>query len=98
MKKSYRLLIMMLLVFVTANTAAAQKDSTAIVKKGWTFGALPSIGYNTDLGFQYGALAEVYYYGDGSTFPQYQHLMYVEANYTTKRSGLFRFFYDSKCL
>ena len=68
------------------------------IKRGWTFGALPSIGYNTDLGFQYGALAEVYYYGDGSTFPQYQHLMYVEANYTTKRSGLFRFFYDSKYL
>lgn len=98
MKKINRLLICLLLTGLTVQTVAADKDSTAVVKKGWTFGALPSIGYNTDLGFQYGALAEVYYYGDGSTFPQYQHLLFVEANYTTKRSGLFRFFYDSKYL
>jgi len=98
MKKTYRFLILLLFCTVTLQAAAAGKDSTAVIKKGWTFGALPSIGYNTDLGFQYGALAEFYNYGDGSTFPQYKHLMYVEANYTTKRSGLFRFFYDSKYL
>ena len=97
MKKTYRLLILLALIIAT-NVSAADKDSLSVVKKGWTFGALPSIGYDTDLGFQYGALAEVYYYGDGSTFPQYKHLMYVEANYTTNRSGLFRFFYDSKYL
>lgn len=98
MKKTYLLLICLLLTELVVPAVAADKDSTAVVKKGWTFGALPSIGYNTDLGFQYGALAEVYYYGDGASFPQYKHLMYVEANYTTKRSGLFRFFYDSKYL
>lgn len=76
-------------------------DSTKVndgIKRGWTFGALPSVAYNSDLGFQYGALAEIYNYGDGSTFPQYKHMMYVEGAYTTKRSGLFRFFYDSKYL
>ena len=56
------------------------------------------VGYNTDLGFQYGALAEFFHYGDGDLFPKYKHLMYVEANYTTKRSGLFRVFYDSEYL
>ena len=98
MKKTHRILILLLSCAVTIQAAAADKDSTAVIKKGWTFGALPSIGYNSDLGFQYGALAEVYNYGDGSIFPQYKHLMYVEVNYTTKRSGLFRFFYDSKYL
>jgi len=98
MKKTYRILILLALISIGTNVSATDKDSLAVVKKGWTFGALPSIGYNTDLGFQYGALAEFYNYGDGSTFPQYKHLMYVEANYTTKRSGLFRFFYDSKYL
>jgi len=98
MKKTYCLLVLLALISLGAKASAADKDSVAVVKKGWTFGALPSVGYNTDLGFQYGALAEFYNYGDGSTFPQYKHLMYVEANYTTKRSGLFRFFYDSKYL
>lgn len=70
MKKTYRFLILLLFCTVTLQAAAAGKDSTAVIKKGWTFGALPSfIGYNTDLGFQYGALAEFYNYGDGSTFP-----------------------------
>jgi outer membrane protein assembly factor BamA len=68
------------------------------VKTGWTFGALPSIAFDADLGFQYGVLANVFYYGDGSTFPNYMHSMYFEAAYTTKRYGLFRFCYDSRYL
>lgn len=86
---------------VYAAEPPVKKDSTDVndgIKRGWTFGALPSVAYNSDLGFQYGALAEIYNYGDGSTFPQYRHQMYVEAAYTTKRSGLFRFFYDSQYL
>lgn len=98
MKKIPTLLVCLFLLLPIAGIQAAEKDSTAVVKKGWSFGALPSVGYNTDLGFQYGALAEFYHYGDGDIFPQYKHLMYVEANYTTKRSGLFRFFYDSEYL
>ncbi|MDX9889310.1 MAG: BamA/TamA family outer membrane protein, partial [Bacteroidales bacterium] len=73
-------------------------DEKKKIKTGWTFGALPSIAYDADLGFQFGALANVYYYGDGSTYPEYLHSFYVEAAYTTKNYGLFRFFYDSKYL
>lgn len=79
-----------------------QQDSTQVsnkkVKTGWNFGALPSVSYDADLGFQYGALANIYYYGDGSQYPEYLHSFYVEAAYTTKRYGIFRFFYDSKYL
>lgn len=83
------------MLVLASESVTAQDDN---IKRGWTFGALPSVAYNSDLGFQYGALAEIYNYGDGSTFPQYRHQMYVEAAYTTKRSGLFRFFYDSQYL
>ena len=96
MKKIQTMLECLFLLLPIAGIQAAEKDSTAVVKKGWSFGALTSVGYNTDLGLQYGALAEFYHYGDGDIFPQYKHLMYVEANYTTKRSGLFRIFYDSE--
>ena len=71
------------------------KDS---VRKGWTFGILPSVAYDADKGFQGGVLANVYYFGDGSTYPEYLHSFYVELAYTTKHSGLFRFNYDSKYL
>ena len=66
------------------------------VRKGWTFGVLPSVAYDADLGLQYGALTNIYYFGDGSTYPDYLHSFYAEAAYTTKHFGIFRFAYDSK--
>ena len=88
-----------LLVCVTA-VMAQNTDTVANknIRKGWTFGALPSVSYDADYGFQYGALTNIYYFGDGSTYPEYLHSLYLEASYTTKRYGVFRFFYDSKFL
>lgn len=68
------------------------------VRKGWTFGVLPSVAYDADLGLQYGALTNIYYFGDGSTYPEYLHSFYAEAAYTTKHFGIFRLSYDSKYL
>ncbi len=79
---------------------SAQEDSLVSQKKesrkGWTLGALPSISYDADYGFQYGALTNIYYFGDGSVYPEYLHSLYAEASYTTKRYGTFRLSYDSK--
>jgi outer membrane protein assembly factor BamA len=72
-----------------------QKDT---IRRGWTFGILPSVAYDADLGFQYGVLSNIYYFGDGSHYPDYLHSLYFEAAYTTKRFGTFRFQYDSKFL
>ena len=74
------------------------KKEKSDVRTGWTFGILPSVAYDVDKGFKYGVLSNVYYFGDGSTYPEYLHSLYFEAAYTTKRSGLFRFAYDSKYL
>lgn len=71
------------------------KDS---IRKGWTFGILPSVAYDADKGFQGGLLSNIYYFGDGSTYPEYLHSFYVELAYTTKHCGIFRFNYDSKYL
>lgn len=76
----------------------AQEDSTNAekkVKKGLSFGPLPVIAYDSDLGLQYGALLNIYFFGDGSTYPKYNHLIFMEAAYSTKGSGIFRLFYDS---
>jgi outer membrane protein assembly factor BamA len=83
--------------------AFAQTDSTTIAskenaKKGFTFGALPVVAYDTDIGFKYGALANIYYFGDGSTYPKYQHSLYLEWSRTTKGSGINQIIYDTDYL
>lgn len=77
---------------------AKKEKSTDSVRRGWTFGILPSVAYDADKGFQGGLLSNVYYFGDGSQYPDYIHSFYFEAAYTTKHCGLFRFNYDSKYL
>ena len=42
-----------------------------LIKKGWNFGPLPVVGYNSDLGFQYGACVDIFNYGDGSRYPKF---------------------------
>ena len=54
-----------------AATFSALADNDEIVKTGLNFGPLPAIGYSSDLGWHYGALTDIYWYGDGSTYPDY---------------------------
>lgn len=68
------------------------------IKKGWTFGALPVVAYDSDVGLQYGALVNLFNYGDGSTYPDYLHSLYLEWSNTTKGSMISRFYYDSEYL
>ena len=81
------------LFFVVATGVAADKQ-----KKGFAFGALPAISYDSDLGFQYGALANFYLYGDGSIFPKYYHSLYTELSTYTKGRVIARIRYDSEFL
>lgn len=76
--------------------SAAQTDS-ANVKKGWKFGgALPAIGYNSDNGFRYGILGNVYDYGDGSSYPNYRKSIYAEWSRTTKGTGKNNIIYEDR--
>ena len=78
--------------------AAAPDTKKQTVKKGWNFAPFPSIGYNSDTGFQIGALCEIFDYGDGSTYPGYRHKFNVDLSWTTKDQVKLHFFYDSKYL
>lgn len=68
------------------------------VKKGWNFGPLPAVSYNSDLGFQYGALCDIFYFGNGSQYPEYLHKFNIEVSRYTKGSGVYHLFYDSRYL
>ncbi len=87
--KNLFLLLPLLIIF---QITSAQND---VVKSGWNFGALPSISFDTDLGFQYGALVDLYQYGEGARYPVYDHKLYFEVSRFTKGSGINRFYYDS---
>lgn len=91
MKKT---ILFVLLSFFVAGVNA-QDDKKQVTKDGWNFGALPTITFDTDLGFQYGALVDLYHYGDGSRYPKYDHKLYFEVSRFTKGSGINRFYYDS---
>lgn len=86
------------LVFLASVTAQDDVSKPEKIKTGWNFGFLPVVSFNSDLGFQYGILTNVYNYGDGSSFPKYRHSIYAEVSRYTKGSGIYRLFYDSEFL
>ena len=64
-----RILIILAVLLIQANIAQAQEIKDSIdIKKGFTFGALPAIAYDSDVGFRYGALTNLYWFGDGTTY------------------------------
>jgi outer membrane protein assembly factor BamA len=92
MKKTFSVFLILMLVF----SVSAQEKK---VKTGWKFGgALPAISFDSDLGFQYGALVEFFNYGDGSKYPDYFDHTYTEISHYTKGSGIYRFMYESNHL
>src|SRR5512133_1722333 len=87
MKKTF-----LLLMIVLISIAASSQENE--VKTGWKFrGALPAISFDTDLGFQYGALFEMHNYGSGNT--EYIDRTYTEVSRYTKGSGIYRFMFES---
>ena len=89
MKKHLFILFALLL-----SVSAFSQDKKEIVKKGWNFGPLPVVGFDADLGFQYGVCCDIFNYGDGSRYPRYNYKFNVEASRYTKGSGVFRFYSD----
>ena len=89
-------MIVMLFLAFSMNTFAQEekKESTEEVKTGWNLGALPVVSFDSDMGFQYGALSSIYNYGDGSRYPEFNHMLYFEASKFTKGSGILRFAYE----
>ncbi|MEA1874664.1 MAG: hypothetical protein U9N51_09605 [Bacteroidota bacterium] len=98
--KNIALGIVFLLTITSLHSYSQDKEPTAndTVKSNWVLGLLPVVSYNTDLGFQYGVLTNIYNYGDREIYPKYYHSIYAEVSRYTKGSGIFRLFYDSEYL
>ncbi|MCF7804926.1 MAG: outer membrane protein assembly factor [Candidatus Marinimicrobia bacterium] len=88
--------LIMALVFTSTVGYSATDDEETV--SGWSFGGVPAIAYNSDTGFKYGAVVNLYNYGDGSTYPDYLYSIYLEWTRTTKGSGQNIIFFDSEYL
>lgn len=69
-----------------------------IIKKGISLGPLPILAFDQDKGLQYGALLNVYNFGDGSWYPNPKSQWYFEASAYTKGSYKLEATYDNKVL
>lgn len=67
-----------------------------IIKTGLNFGPLPAIAFDNDRGFQFGAILNIYNFGDGSTYPNPKSTWYIEGSGYTKGSYKFTLNYDNK--
>lgn len=94
----YKKLFIIFLLILFSTNFFAQNNKNSKVKTNWNMGLLPTITYNTDLGFQYGLLTNFYYYGNGDIYPKYYHSIFLEISRFTRGKGVFRLFYDSKYL
>ena len=80
--------------------AFAQKQE--IIKTGINLGPLPVVAFDADRGFQFGALMNIYDFGDGKSYPNPNSQWYFEGSAYVKESNigsyLFRAEYDNKTL
>lgn len=89
MKKILASVLFLLITF-------AAYPQEAKTKSGWTLGgAFPAVSYDSNLGFQYGFLFDLFNYGNPSIFPKYYDHTYTEISRYTKGSGVYRFMYES---
>ncbi len=77
---------------------ALQETKKEKVKTGFSFGVLPVVAFDTDLGFQYGGLVSLYDYRSPVRYPDYRQMWKVEASAYTKGSSTFQVYYDAKNL
>ena len=73
-----------------------------IIKTGVNLGPLPVVAFDADRGFQFGALMNIYNFGDGKNYPNPNAQWYFEGSAYVKESRvgsyLFRAEYDNKTL
>ena len=82
-------------LFALSVFAQDEQKKEEKIKTGWNFGVLPAVTFDTDMGFQYGGLIDLYNYGKGDIYPEYYHKFYLEVSRFTKGSAIYRFNYES---
>ncbi|MCR5018258.1 MAG: hypothetical protein K6A64_05625 [Bacteroidales bacterium] len=97
MKKLFLTFVTLLACGLVLKVSAQEGEKE--MKTGWSFGVLPTATYSVDNGFQAGAFGDIYYYGDGKTYPDPLHKISWEGSYFTHSHRMRLYLaYDSKYL
>jgi outer membrane protein assembly factor BamA len=90
---SFLFLSVIILSAQEPDTTSRRRDDQ--VKTGFSLGGFPFASFDSDIGLQYGALVNLYWYGDGSRYPKFDHSVYLEWSRTTKGKGINQITYDT---
>lgn len=94
-----RHLLLIFIALLPFSALAQTTDSTEReIVRGWSVGAFPTVSISNTLGFQYGLFGSVFFYGDGSTYPDPLHKFTFEGSHFTGGRSRFYLTYDSKYL
>lgn len=97
--KRTKFFLLLCAVTLSSVVSAQNSDTTRReVVRGWSVGAFPTISLSNTLGFQYGLFGSVFFYGDGSTYPDPLHKFTFEGSHFTGGRSRFYATYDSKYL
>ncbi len=88
--------LILIALAISTSVAISAEEKTEIVKTGYNLGPLPAIAFDADKGFQLGAILQLFDYGDGHNYPNYDSKLYLEASFFTKGSQLYQLRYDNK--
>lgn len=91
-KRFFFLLTALLLPFATVT---AQEEH---VKTGWSCIPVPDVSYCTDIGWNFGAFGDLFYYGDGSAYPNFIHHIALAGARSTRGAWYLHGMFDSKSL
>lgn len=83
---------------ITALLFALQARAQEKVPTGWSFLPLPNLGFTTDTGLMLGVMGDIFYYGDGSAYPNFLHHGVLAAGYATKGSWYLHGAFESNSL
>jgi len=95
LKKLNLTLALLLFLFPAINAQEEEKPKEK-TKDKFSFGLLPTISFDADLGFQYGGLISVYDYRKPVKYPDYRQMWKMEISRYTKGSGINQLYYDAK--
>ena len=98
MKLLLRPLLLIAALWLPAALLTGQEKEKVKMKKGWSFGAFPVFGYDSNTGVKYGGILNLYDYGDGTGYPMYDKNLHLELSRTTKGSGINQLTYETRKL
>jgi len=93
MNRSIILALCALLAAAPFNAIAGDNEP---VKTGWSINPMPDVGYNSDTGLNLGAFADLFYYGDGSVYPNFLQRASLAACWMSKGGWYAHGSYEAK--